>query len=316
MLLARRVSLLALCVIFGACVTKLPTATLPARGPSVIQLAITVDDLPSSGDTVADWPKSRIIRSILQTLLRHRVPGVVGFFNGSNMDDEPETRAALRDWLAAGYRLANHTFSHGSANELGAKAFLADVEQDERLLAELGANQVPGPRYFRYPFLERGRQADRPLIRAYFKAHQLHVADVSVDFEDWAFTDAYARCTTRGDQTAVSDLSDEYMRNAMAELFWSSESAEHVLGRPLPQVLLIHANLITAHKLDALLDAYLRAGVKLVPLDEAQADPVYRELDDDRHGDVTLIEALIRARKAPLRSFMPPPSSLLELVCR
>jgi peptidoglycan/xylan/chitin deacetylase (PgdA/CDA1 family) len=300
-----------------ACTRVSERPALPgAPGPPPIRLAVTIDDLPQSGESVSDWPKARILDALSEALHAQGVPSPVGFFVGGNLDDAPETRAALVRWVARGFRLANHTYLHSDANVLSVSDFLADVARDEQALDALltqGRGKAP---YFRFPFLNRGRPADRPAIAAYLASRGLRVADVSVDFEDWAYTDAFARCLARNDQPALQALSDDYLENAMAELFWADETTRAVLGRPLPQVLLVHATLITAQRLGTVLAAYRSAGVEFVSLEEALSDPVYEELENAQHGDVTLVEALLSARHASLRSFMPPAGKTLAEVCK
>ena len=285
-----------------------------AREP--IRLAVTVDDLPGAGMELTGWPKARILHELIKVLGEYAVPQPVGFFTGGNIDADPDTPSALRDWVAAGFRLENHTYSHVSANTLGAAAFVADIERNEQILSTFVPGAEVAPRYFRYPFLERGSDVDRPIIRAYLREHGYRVADVSVDFEDWAYTDAFVRCAQRGNDEAVRALRNDYIENAMAELYWSAETARQVLGRSLPQVLLVHANPFTAQELGAVLSAYRGAGVEFISLEEALLDPVYTEVDTVEHRDVTLIEALITARGAHLYSFMPPPDTLLGLACQ
>lgn len=288
-----------------------PKASTPS-----IQLAVTVDDLPAVGAATPAWTKAQVLRAILGALVLHHVPEPVGFFNGSNMDDDPQTVVALQDWLKAGFLLGNHTFSHESADQVAPAAFAQDIERDQDLISALDPAARHGTRYFRYPYLDRGTLKSDAQIRRFLSEHHYRIADVSVDFEDWAFSAAYVRCTQRGDQAALASLSQTYLDYALAALFWSVESAQRLLGRSVPQVLLIHADLFTAQKLDELLSAYERAGVRFIPLSRALADPVYRSAQTSRHGDTSLVRALARERHAPLRTFVPIPTALLDALCQ
>jgi peptidoglycan/xylan/chitin deacetylase (PgdA/CDA1 family) len=288
----------------------------PARRSAPIQLAVTVDDLPAVGAGTPAWSKAQVLRAIIGTLVLHHVPEPVGFFNGSNMDDDPRTEAALRDWIEAGFLIGNHTFSHESADEVPPAAFERDIERDQDVIGALDPAARRGTRYFRYPYLDRGSPKDDVQIRRFLSDHHYRIADVSVDFEDWAFSAAYARCSEHGDQAALASLAQSYLDYALAALFWSVDSAQRLLGRAVPQVLLIHADLFTAQKLDELLDAYEAAGVHFVSLSHALADPVYRNAENAHHGDTSLVRALSRERHKPLRTFVPVPIALLDALCR
>jgi peptidoglycan-N-acetylglucosamine deacetylase len=305
----------------GVCAALLVFASADAhaepteRAHAPIQLAVTVDDLPAVGAATPAWSKAQVLRAIMGALILHHVPAPVGFFNGINMDDDPQTEAALRDWTKAGFLIGNHTFSHESADQVPPAAFERDIQRDQDVIGALDPAARRGTRYFRYPYLDRGTPKDDLQIRHFLRDHHYRIADVSVDFEDWAFSAAYARCTQRGDQQALASLSEAYLDYALAALFWSVDSAQRLLGRSVPQVLLIHADLFTAQKLDELLSAYERAGVHFVSLAQALADPVYRSTENARHGDTSLVRALWRERHEPLRSFVPIPTGLLDALC-
>jgi hypothetical protein len=49
----------------------------------------------------------------------------------------------------------------------------------------------------------------RRAVRAYLKEHGYRVAQVSLDFEDYAWNDAYSRCSAKGDEAAISWLQAE-----------------------------------------------------------------------------------------------------------
>jgi len=286
-----------------------------ARGPA-IRLAVTVDDLPASGDMLPDWPPARLVSGILHTLERHGVPGVVGFFNGANMDAQSATPLALQAWCRAGYSLGNHTYEHICACDVPGSAFVADIARDEQALIALMGPRCTEPRYFRYPGLHRGRGADAAVIRAHLEHARYRIADASLDFADWAFTDAFVRCVKRGNAAAAQSLEASMVRHAVAELAWAVSTAREQLARPIPHILLIHASPITAHHLDAVLTAYERLGVRYISLEEALRDPVYAEADDDSHGDGNVLRALLAKKRVQHPQMVMEPLRQLERVCR
>jgi hypothetical protein len=82
------------------------------------------------------------------------------------------------------------------------------------------------------------------------------------------------------------------------------------------QVLLLHPGAATAARLEALLAAYERAGVRFVTLSAALEDEALRTDPGVAHTrDATLLEQLMRARG---RGEPPPlpPRAELEAACR
>jgi peptidoglycan/xylan/chitin deacetylase (PgdA/CDA1 family) len=291
------------------------TAAPPRTAAARLRLAITIDDLPGNEVPTPAWPKSKLMGELVRILRAHRVPAPVGFVNGIYATAQPDAELALRQWIEAGFELGNHTYSHLSANELTVSAFLADVARNEALLPAKPATD--GPRYFRFPYLERGGTPEkRKSLREALHEQGYRIADVSVDFADWAFTPPFARCAAAGDETALRALSTAYLENAMAALYWSHESAQKLFGRAIPHVLLLHAIVPTARNLDALLTAYETAGVELIALRDALADPAYAEEPGTDHGDTNALSEAMRRQHAPLFSFVPRSISLLELACR
>lgn len=284
----------------------------PAREP--LRVAVTVDDLPGSLASTA-WPKSRIVQTIVAALVAHRVPAPVGFVNGIYGDDADAERA-LGAWLAAGFPVGNHSFSHVSANQQRPEAFVADVQRNHAWLAER-MSQPQLTRYFRFPYLERGESPEqRAAIRTALSGHGYRVAGVSLDFADWGFVGAYLRCLDKADDFALTQLGLGYLQNARASLFWSSETSERVFGHAVPQVLLLHAIVPTALNIEALLTQYEQEGVQWIPLTTALADAAYAEPVQEDRGDFDVISEQIRRKRLPVYGFMPRALPLLELACR
>lgn len=276
-------------------------------------MAVTIDDLPAAGSPVPAWSEARVLETIASALRAHHVPRVVGFFSGGNTDGAPATRAALEAWLASGFLLGNHTFSHLSASAVSAKTFEADVARDQAVIDHLQAAQSHST-YFRYPYLERGGPAKERRIRSYLSKHAYRIADVSVDFEDWAFSEAYGRCTAAGDADALRELRASYLDDALRELDFARRSLQRVAGRDVPLVLLLHANFMTAQMLDALLSQYERAGVRFIPLSEALADRIYGQAQA-RHGDGSLLDKVMRERQLQGLDDGRLPRSVLHARC-
>jgi len=278
-----------------------------------IRMALTFDDLP--GSPIPEYGSARILADIVQTLRAHGVRSATGFVIGERLVSDPEAQRALAAWTSAGFEVGNHSWSHRSLDEVGTDAYVADLVRLDAPLRTLERESGQRARYFRYPFLEEGRSdAERRTLARTLASLGYALARVSLDFSDWGWADPYARCLAQRDGEALALLSKSYLAFASAGLAWSHAAAQKVLRRPLVHVLLLHANVATAHNLDALLTEYERAGVQFVPLAEALEDPAYTAEYDASISHVLTLSSLGSQRALPPHQVRP--LELLELACR
>jgi peptidoglycan-N-acetylglucosamine deacetylase len=247
--------------------------------PGPIEVAVTVDDLPRHGQDIPGVSRLDIHRQLLEVLKRHHVPEVYGFVVGSELVTNPEDGEALQAWLLAGYPLGNHTYTHPDAAKVSVEDFLAAVVANESVLsAFMGQAQAKTWKVLRYPYLHEGADlAGRAQIRQVLTARGYRFAEVTIDFEDWAWNNPYARCLAKGSAKAVEVLEGSYLDAALANLRWSDDTARRLFGRSIRHILLLHVGAFDAHMADKLLTAYEEAGVKWVSFDKALEDPVYQE---------------------------------------
>jgi peptidoglycan-N-acetylglucosamine deacetylase len=282
------------------------------------QLAITFDDLPAHGVKPASISRLQIAQSILDTLKHQNMPPVYGFINGVRTEELPETLDVLRAWRAAGQPLANHTWSHPNFNETSSAQFIADIEANQPLLRTL----MPAPsddwHWFRYPYLNEGNTLEKHReVRTWLKANHYRVAEVTMDFEDYAWNEPYARCFAKNDTAALQQLHDTYLSTADEFITYYRAMSKTVYGRDIPLILLMHVGAFDAHMLPELLALYRSRGFTFVSLPQATADPVYA-VDSDiayKYGD-TLTEQLAFKRGIPRPHHEPKPFALLQALCR
>lgn len=279
------------------------------------EMAITFDDLPRAGPDVPGLSRLGIHRQILAALRKHAVPQVYGFVNGKEAEDA-DGRASLEAWVAAGYPLGNHTYSHTAPEELA--AYLADLGRNEPLLREL----LPGPeerwKVFRYPYLRQGDTKEvHDAIRAHLAERGYRIAEVTVDFGDFAWNEPYARCLARGDRASVEELKRGFLQSAQTFLAFDDSFARRLFGRRIRHILILHAGAFDAVMLDDLLDLYESSGVRWISFDEAQRDPVYRH--DPRvaptGGDI-LQEQVATVQQLRLIPWVTMPEKQLAAYCK
>jgi peptidoglycan/xylan/chitin deacetylase (PgdA/CDA1 family) len=270
-------------------------------------VALTVDDLPVHGPDFPGVDRVAIARRLLSAFEKHRVPQVYGFVNGGKLDGHPELQAVLDAWRAAGYPLGNHTWSHADPNKTPLDAYFADIARNDRY-----------GKVFRYPFLFEGDTPERrDRTAAWLREHGYTKADVTVDFDDWAWSAPWARCTALHDEVALGELRHSYLSASIRILERYRRLAQAVAGREIAYVVLLHIGAPDADQMDAMLSTYEAAGARWVTLEEAQKDPIYAEDPGfQTKWGWTLLDRLAKRRGVKLPDEWWPDEKRLEEICR
>jgi len=295
--------------IFAAASVLLPVA----RGQEV---AITFDDLPAHGPLPAGITRMEVTRKILAAFKDANVPEVYGFINAGKLQAHPEDLKVLHLWREAGQPLANHTYDHMSLNNSPLAAFEENVAKNEAMLQELmGKGDW---HWLRYPYLDEGDTLEkRRAVRAYLKDHHYRIAQVSLDFEDYAWNGPYARCSDKKDQKAVAWLKESYLNTAAEYMKLGQRLSQQLFGRDIKHILLMHVGAFDAEMLPQLLAQMKQQGFKFITLEEAESDPAYK-IDPDivRKEGSPILEQLMDARKMQLPPHAEKPMKELQEICR
>lgn len=253
---------------------------------------------------------------MLDAFATHGVPRVYGFVNAARTEDDADAQAALEAWTAAGHPLGNHTSSHVRMAEVGLAAYLAEIEANDAALSTWMPDP-PSRRVFRYPYLYEGYDpAATAAVREHLTAGGYRIAQVTIDFYDWAFNAPYVRCLQLGDEEAIAALRSTFVQHAVRMLQWSDAAARQIWGRSVSHVLLLHIGAFDAEMIDEVLTAYERLGVEWITLEEALADPIYADLPTaPKVTQGTLIESFIEARAVEHPPWPEHPEALLSVVC-
>ena len=175
-----------------------------------------------------------------------------------------------------------------------------------------------GFRFLRYPYLREGDTlAKRRAVRQALRERGYRIAQVTANFDDWAFNDPYARCLAKGDSAGVDWLMRRYEERAAKSLQEARSAARLVYGRDIPHVMLLHVGALQTVMLGRLLEVVAASGFELTTLEAAQADPAY-EQDPDWPAAVgtTLQQQMMAAKGLTLDG--PPDDTLARLaaLCR
>jgi peptidoglycan-N-acetylglucosamine deacetylase len=280
------------------------------------KVAITFDDLPLNGDLPPQVTRAQIARDTIALLKARQTPPVYGFINARKQEGNPDAAEALKIWAAA-EPIGNHTYGHMDLNANSVEAFERELEANEPTLKLLAA-QDRNWHWLRYPFLREGDTVEkRRAVRGYLQAHGYRVAQVTLDWEDYLWNSAYARCAARNDAPSIAWLRSSYLNIESSYLDLGRDLAKLVYGHDINHVLLLHLGAFSSTILPDALGLLEKKGFQPVTLEEAESDPVY-EGDPDvgsRYGG-TLLELWIEARKIKFPPVMPKPYKQLQEICK
>jgi peptidoglycan/xylan/chitin deacetylase (PgdA/CDA1 family) len=279
------------------------------------QVAITFDDLPAHGPLPPGEFRPEPIRSILSTLKTEKMPPVYGFVNGFRLVDEPYQIDLLKEWIAAGNPLGNHTWSHPALDKTSAKDYIDNIAKNEPLLKKVDPHG--DWHWFRYPYLEEGDTLEkRVAVRDYLLAHHYRVAEVTLDFEDYLWNEPYARCMAKHDNAAVASLETSYLATADQFIGVFRTLSQKLYGHDIPYVLLLHVGAFDARMFPRLIALFRSKGFEFVTLPQAESDPAYAfdpNIGYPFGGTFQELTAKVRGVNFPDDS---KPYKQLDLMCR
>ncbi|MBX3563820.1 MAG: polysaccharide deacetylase family protein [Sphingomonas sp.] len=270
-----------------------PVATVDASVPQERRklIALTFDDVPRFRGAFMT-PTERGER-LIATLKDKGVDQVAFFLNPGQMTEFGDTRGAgqrIRDYVAAGHVIANHSNTHPHLSGTSAEAYLANIDA-----AEAWLSKQPGHRpWFRFPYLDEGGKdlAKRDAIRAGLKARGLMNGYVTVDGSDWNMEQLAIEALKAGKKIDMAALRDLYVETHVQSADFTDALAVRALGRSPAHVLLLHETDMAALFLGDLIDALRADGWEIISADGAYSDPIARAEPNVPSSNGTRIEAL------------------------
>ena len=278
-------------------IPALPTTN--ARGI----IALTFDDVPGLTILPDQTYVERFNADLIAGLRRHHLPAT-GFVVEGKLDDLVRARqiAVLKAWARAGMGLGNHTFSHETPNSIGAQAYIADIARGEPVTRALLAGRHQKLRWFRHPYLETGSPAPvRQEIDGWLAAHGYRVAPVTIDADDWEFSEPYDDAVGHHNDARARAIRAEYLDYTEAMIVWSQGAAQALFGRQIALVMMLHDTRLNADCIDALAAMLRRHRLRPVTLEQAMRDPAYRTPDTYAGSDgIEWLERWATAMHKPL----------------
>ncbi|BBB59489.1 hypothetical protein UNDKW_1216 [Undibacterium sp. KW1] len=257
-------------VFFIACISL-------AADASAQTVAITIDDGPNLEQTPRLSPEQRNL-AMLKALSRHGVTAAL-FVTANYAATQPAGYALAKAWGDAGHAVGNHSMSHPDLHS--DKVSLAQY-QKEILDCDAIISTLPGyQKWYRYTYLREGNTPEkRDGMRSFLKQHNYRNAYVSLDTSDWRLNEKLVEVLGKNPQADVSVIKRAYLAHIRQRAEAYRALSWQLQGRDIPQVLLMHHNLINALWLDDVLAQFKDMGWKFTTPAAAFSDPVYQLVPD------------------------------------
>ncbi len=236
-------------------------------------VAFTFDDGPNLEETPLLSPTARN-QAMLDALAKHGVKAAL-FVTVNYGANQSAGLELTRAWGLAGHAIGNHTMSHPDLNS--ATISLAQYQQ-EVLACDRVISTLPGyQRWFRFPYLREGNTLEkRDGMRLFMKQEGYRNAYVSLDTSDWRLNEKLVDVLKRDGNADVTAIKQAYLSHLRQRALAYRQLSQKLQGRDIPQVLLMHHNLLNALWLDAAITMFKEMGWSIITAATAFEDPVYQ----------------------------------------
>ena len=238
-----------------------------------MRIALTCDDAPTIAAEAPDVARDpRRMDRLRPTLQKRGVQHCVAFVIGAEVSDQ----GPLERWLEAGFQLGNHTWEHCAASRVGPEHCLDSVRRCHDLLVDVGAFEQGRARWFRFPYLDYGADAEqRARIAAGLRELGYETAHATVDLFDDRFEQALGRALA-GEQDVRAELIGARYRRVASDALRdaSARFGEHVI-----QVPYFHFGAVSEAFFDGVLLAAQRRGDTFCRLEQALEQPELQRAD-------------------------------------
>ena len=286
--------------------------TVSVWGQGSKQMVITVDDLPYITNKEDTLQHIYINENIVRQLVDYKVPAI-GFVNESKLFvdgrlSDPEVKN-IDLWASKGLELGNHTYSHFDYNRLTAREFFSEIKKGERITKSILTNYGQRMQYFRHPFLHRGDTPEKvDSLASYLQSNGYIEAPVTIDNSEYIFASAYRKAAAAGDEAMKKKVAESYLSYMVEKTKYYELISDKMFERNIPQILLIHDNLLNADYLSKLLDLFKAEGYEFISLGEALKDEAYQS--EDKYagkGGITWLHRWAITQKRPPEFYQGEP---------
>jgi peptidoglycan/xylan/chitin deacetylase (PgdA/CDA1 family) len=274
--------------IFANFLFLLSSLTFAQKSMQPRSIAVTIDDLPVVAKQSNLQTRKEITTKLLGHIKKAKVQAI-GFVNENKLfADDKRVEAEidlLKQWLASGLELGNHTFSHRSLHNISIEDYTADILQGETITKELLGANGKQMRYFRHPFLHTGLSLEvKAQLNEFLQKHNYTIAPVTIDNADWIFARAYDNAIEKNDKKLIKQIGAAYVPYLNAKMDYWERQSTRLFNREIKQTLLLHANSINADYFDDVARMLEKRGYEFVTLENALRDEAYKLPDTFTKG--------------------------------
>lgn len=256
---------------------------LAAQSPQPVRrVAITIDDGPVVNEMTDLGAFQRVTNGLIGSFQAEKVPVTI-FVNEAqlNVPGQRDARAAaMEQWLDAGFDLANHTYSHASANQVPFAQFADEIIKGEVISRPMAERHGKKLTWLRYPYLHSGTTAEsHQAIVDFLDSRGYRVAPITVDYADYSFAGPYRRELRLGNIDAANRIRQAYVDQTDIGFEYAEKASMEVFGREIAQILLIHCNELNSVAVRETIQRMRQRGYTFITLEEAMSDPAYARPD-------------------------------------
>ncbi|MFZ0452341.1 MAG: polysaccharide deacetylase family protein [Ignavibacteriaceae bacterium] len=245
------------------------------------QVCFSFDDLPVVSYGISDTTfQKNLFEKLIYALKENDIPAI-GFVNEKKLYSQDKIIQfkveLLKQWVNNNLDLGNHTFSHPDYNLVSFGDYTQDLLKGETITKKILSNKGKTIRYFRHPFLHMGSTKEKAdSLDNFLLIHGYRPAPVTIDNEDYLFAVAYKRVKIKKDSLLISRIGYDYINYMEKKLKYYEMQSNHLFGRNIKQILLLHASWLNSDYVDSLAAKFRKNNYEFITLDQALEDNIYK----------------------------------------
>ncbi|MYM75536.1 polysaccharide deacetylase family protein [Duganella sp. FT134W] len=274
--------------LLALCAATALTATAHAQS-----VAFTFDDGPQLAETPLLSAQQRN-QSLLDALAAHKVSAALFVTCGFGAD-KPAGYALAQAWGRAGHALGNHTMTHPDLESPAVTLvqYQQEITDCDRITATLPGYQ----KWFRFTFLREGKTPEKLQgMRTFLQQTGYRNGYVSLDTSDWRLDEKLNEVLRANPQADLAPIRQAYLSHLRQRADAYRDLSRQMVGRDIPQVLLLHHNLINALWLKDAIQQFKDMGWTIITPAAALADPVYQQPPEQQRGGQSLLRSIARSK--------------------